>query len=93
MIYKKKTLVGSFAVVVVAGAISVGVANANFGSNSESREAVQNAIKNNDFKAFSKAMEEYPIARNVDTEKEFTAIALMWSPHKRIAADSSHPMS
>ena len=78
MTYKKKTLAGSLAVAVAAGAISVGVASAHFGSNSDDREAVHNAIRNNDFKAFSKAIEGRSIIHNVDTEKEFTEIALAY---------------
>ena len=78
MTYKKKTLVSSFALAAAAGAIGVGVASAHFGPNGEGREAVHDAVRNNNFKAFGRAMDNMPNPHKVDTKREFDAIALSY---------------
>jgi len=82
MMNKKKALIGSFATVVAAGAIGVSVTSAHFGSQNENRAAVEDAIRNKNFKAFSAAIAGSPAEENIGTEKAFRAIIEAHNLHR-----------
>ncbi len=77
MTQKKKILISSLAIALVAGSLSVTAANAHGRDNAPSqRVAVQNAVENGNFAAFQRAAEGVPFLEEIDTPKEFSAIVL-----------------
>jgi len=79
MTNKKRVLVGSFAAVIAAGAIGVSVTSAHFGPRCQNHAAIEDAIKNNNFKAFNAAIDDGCfIADKINTKKEFNAMAIAY---------------
>lgn len=78
MTNKKRVLVGSFAAVIAAGAIGVSVTSAHFGPRCQNHAAIEDAIRNNNFKAFNATADGCSIADKIDTRKEFNAIAIAY---------------
>ncbi len=75
MTNKKKVLVGSFAAVIAAGALGVSVTSAHFGPECQNHAAVEEAIRNNNSKAFRASAKKRSRSDKLNTRKEFSAIA------------------
>ncbi len=74
MTNKKRVLVGSFAAVIAAGALGVSVTSAHFGPECQNHAAVEEAIRNNNSKAFRAPAKKRSRADKLNTRKEFSAI-------------------
>ncbi len=70
---KKRIIISSFVTVLAVGTIGASFVSANV---DKRHERVQDAIRNNDFKAFAQAKESCPIAQRIDNKKDFEAIKL-----------------